>query len=114
MRSDKNTVEIHCRRPCWCVEVVDQRQELWQRELEAGTEKTADKAIRGRPTYSRARLEGVKFPVKMVNGNDEKIGREEYNGIAAQKEVREVGKSFKGRCKSCNGHRIGVVERKQR
>ena len=80
-------------------------------------EKTMDKSIRvtGVPTavdtsdagtkcLSKSRLKGLKFLMKMVDDNDEKIGRDEYNGIAAQEEMRKMGKSFKG-----SGAKVAMV-----
>ncbi|CAK9052235.1 unnamed protein product [Durusdinium trenchii] len=80
-------------------------------------EKTMDKSIRvtGVPTavntsdagtkcLSKSRLKGLKFLMKMVDENDEKIGRDEYNGIAAQEEMRKMGKAFKG-----SGAKVAMV-----
>ena len=80
-------------------------------------EKTMDKSIRvtGVPTavntsdagtkcLSKSRLKGLKFLMKMVDDNDEKIGRDEYNAIAAQEEMRKMGQSFKG-----SGAKVAMV-----
>ena len=56
----------------------------------------------GTKCLSKSRLKG--FLMTMVDDNDEKIGRDEYNEIAAQEEMRKMGKSFKG-----SGAKVAMV-----
>ena len=65
----------------------------------------------GTKCLSKARMKGLKYIIKMINGDDEKIGRKEYEEIAVKEEARKtttkVAKSFwskrKGCSSDCNG-----------
>ena len=52
----------------------------------------------GTKCLSKARMKGLKYIIKMINGDDEKIGRKEYEEIAVKEEARQattkVAKSF--------------------
>ena len=60
--------------------------------------KAFNPADTGTKCLSKARMKGLKYIIKMINGDDEKVGRSEYEEIAAKQEARKattkVAKSF--------------------
>ena len=73
------------------------QQKVGEKELRVtGVPTSVNTSDIGTSILSKARMKGLKFLIKMIDGDDQKIGREEYNEIKEKEDMKKsIGKVSK-------------------